>query len=150
MHKTLSLTARLRRVKLFLTDVDGVIGSRGQNGNRRRRQRTERQRRSIFQPRVGAKRLPWVGDHKSINPEGVASRPPTFRLQPLQGCGHLWPRTQGSLRCRQPWAECLNAVGVPGTVALGVAASRMETRNFKRSTSNAQRPKLNARGLVER
>ena len=131
MKKIISLAVRLRRVKLFLTAVDGVLvperrlvagfavfdhpkpatDRRSVFVGRDNRSK-ERQRRSILQPRVGAQRLPWVGDRKSINPEGVASRRRT-RIQPLQGCVHFPSKTQGSPLRSQPWAEFSNAVGVP-------------------------------------
>ena len=115
--KSISLTAHLRRVKLFLTDVDGVLPPRPAGTVSTIDSHTacsERQRRSVLQPRVGAQRLPWVGRHKLNNPEGVAACRRTT-LQPFQGCDILGSQTQGSLRGRQPWAECLNAVGVPRT-----------------------------------
>ena len=108
--KSISLTARLRRVKLFLTDVDGVLVIV--------RQVSERRRRSILQPRVGdpsrtgEERLPWVGHHNCNNPERVAANHRAIRLQPFQGCDRFQSFTQGSPLRGQPWAEFWNAVGV--------------------------------------
>lgn len=153
--KSIFLAARLRRVKLFLTDVDGVlVGERrlvsGFAGFERQKpvtdrhsvsdcpalQPTERQRRSIIQPRVGAQRLPWVCDRKFINPEGVESCPHAIWLQPFHGCDIFGLHTQGSLRGRQPWADCLNAVGVPRTYAFrsvfDVGCSMLDVSLFTR------------------
>lgn len=119
-----ALRQRAASIKLFLCDVDGVLGTREKNGVCGRLRLHERQRRSILQPWVGAQRLPWASNDKSINPEGVESCPHTIRLKPFQGCDIVGPHTQGSLRCRQPWADGLNAVGVPQATTDCLSVSR--------------------------
>jgi hypothetical protein len=81
----------------------------------------ERQRRSIFQPKVGARheRLPWDREKKSTNPNGVES-PGARWMQPFQGWmrGGRVPRVA---RSSQPWAERWNPVGIQETVTAGTA-----------------------------
>jgi hypothetical protein len=155
MPSMFALAACFRHVKLFLTDVDGAlvwerrllagfaaferpkpVTNRRSIFAGRDSQFKERQRRSIFQPRVGAARLPWVCNRKSINPEGVESHPRAMLLQPFQGCDIFGSHTQGSLRGRQPWADGLNAVGVPRIGAarsvFGVGCSMLDVAAFTR------------------
>lgn len=82
----------------------------------------ERQRRSIIQPRVGARneRLPWDCQKTNLNPNGVASPGPRW-MQPFQGwgiCLHGIPRVAAM---PQPWAERWNPVGIRETATAGTA-----------------------------
>jgi hypothetical protein len=83
----------------------------------------ERQRRSIFQPRVASCELPWEYRHPSANPEGVASRRITRVMQPRWGWTRFFhgPRV-GAPASHQPWAGGWNALGVlrPFTTLGGV------------------------------